>query len=279
MRRKAFTLIELAIALTVIGLMIGASFQAIKAMRERGKVTEAKEQIRAAKDAIMGYALKWPNLPLGSEFQNDLSPVKNNQHPIFYAADTNLATINNDVCAYTTTSLSVVDNGTNPVRTINNVAFVLVHEGANYNMQTALNGSGEVHVYGADKKVDDNTTPVNIVDFYDDIVEWVTLDELQHNVRCSDTPLRIINNYLPSGIVDSPYSATIYVDGNYSTPTLNCVPNSFNGLTYSNYTISGMPASSGTFRIDCSVSADGRDASRAFAITIDPLADSNGTGN
>jgi len=270
MKRKAFTLIELAITLTIIGLIIGGSFQAIEAMRQRDKVIEAKDQIRAAKDLIKGYAVKWPNLPTRTEFQDNLSPVKNNQHAIFYAADTALSTIGNDICAYDTTALKVVDKGVDPERIIDNVAFVVAHEGANHNMQTALSGN-VVNIYGADDKVDDNTTPVNIVDFYDDIVEWVTLDELQYNVRCNDTPLRIINNYLPSGKVGSSYSATIYVDGNYSTPdSHNCVPNSFNGLTYSNYTISGTPSSSGTFYVDCSVSADGRDTSRAFVITIEP---------
>ena len=278
MKRKAFTLIELAIAITIIGIMIGGSFQAVKAMREKGRITEAKEQVKASKDTILGYVARWPNLPSGAEFQNDLSPIKSNQHAIFYASDTALSTINNDVCAYSTTALKVVDNGVIPPRTIDNVAFVVAHEGANYNMQTALNAN-IVNIYAPSTRIDDNTTPVNIVDFYDDIVEWVTLDELQHNVRCSDKPLRIINNYLPTGIVGTSYSANIFVDGNYSAPTShNCAPNSFNGLTYSNYTISGTPASSGTFRIDCSVSADGRDTSRAFAITIDPLADSNGTG-
>ncbi|MDQ1244561.1 MAG: hypothetical protein QG567_1202 [Campylobacterota bacterium] len=217
MRRTAFTLIELAIALTIIGLMIGGSFQAVKAMREKSKVAEAKEQVRASKDAILGYVGKWPNLPSGTEFQDDLSPVKNNQHAIFYASDAVLSTINNDICAYNTTALKIVDNGAVPPRTIDDVAFVVAHEGANYNMQTALNAN-VVNIYAPSAKLDNNATPVNIVDFYDDIVEWVTLDELQRNVDCSQNKLVILNDYaLPRDVNSSAnYLGTpIYADGGF----------------------------------------------------------------
>lgn len=219
MKRKAFTLVELSIVLVIIGLLVGGSFKVMKSMRERAKITEAKDSVLVAKNAILGYVMTYPNLPTSSEFQTDLSPVKNNQHPIFYAADTNLSTINNDICAYNTTSLKVVDNGVTPARVINDVAFVVAHEGADYNMQTALNGSNEVHIYGADDKVDDNTTPVNIVDFYDDIVQWVTLAELQQNVDCSQNRLVIINDYaLPRDINSSSkyIGANIYADGGYA---------------------------------------------------------------
>lgn len=217
MKRTAFTLIELAIALTIIGIMIGGSFQAVKAMREKSKVAEAKEQVRAAKDTILGYVGKWPNLPSTTEFQDDLSPIKNNQHAIFYAPDAVLSTIDNDICAYNTTALKVVDNGVIPPRTIDNVAFVVAHEGANYNMQTARN-INIVNIYAPSTRIDDNTTPVNIVDFYDDIVEWVTLDELQRNVNCSANKLVILNDYaLPRDTNSSAhYLVTpIYADGGF----------------------------------------------------------------
>lgn len=219
MKKKAFTLVELSIVLVIIGLLVGGSFKIMKMMRERAKVQEAKDSVLSAKNAVLGYVMTYPNLPSGNEFQNDLSPIKNNQHPIFYVADTNLSIIDNDVCTYNTTSLKVIDNGVTPARTINDVAFVVVHEGADYNMQTALNGSNEVHIYGAVNQVDDNTTPVDIVDFYDDVVEWVTLAELQQNVDCSQNRLVIINDYaLPRDINSSSnyIGANIYADGGYA---------------------------------------------------------------
>lgn len=276
MKRRAFTLIELAISLTIIGIIIGGSFQAVKAMREKSKITEAKEQIKAAKDAVKGYAIKWPNLPSGNEFDQNLSPVQNNQHAIFYAADTNLSTINNDVCAYGATDLSVVDNGVAPARVINDVAFVLVHEGANYNMQTALDTSvtpNEVNIYGAANQVDDNATPVNIVDFYDDIVEWVTLDELQQNVGCSNKPFRFLNDRLPSGKVGDSYASALYVENNVSVVNINCTASPDYNITFTNPSFSGTPTPSGTALFDCSaseISPGSRTISKKFVITIDP---------
>jgi prepilin-type N-terminal cleavage/methylation domain-containing protein len=279
MKRKAFTLIELAIALTIVGLMIGGSFQAVKAMRERTKVSEAKEQIKAAKDAVMGYVIMYPNLPSNSEFQSDLTPTKSTQHTIFYAADTSLSTINNDICAFNTTNLNVVDNGV----TIPNVAFVLAHESADYNMQTALDTSvtpTEVHIYGASTKVDDNTSPVNIVDFYDDIVEWVTLAELQRNVNCNEKPFGFLNDRLPHGIVNTPYNATLYVENNISSASINCTPTANHNISFTDPNFSGTPNLSGTPIFDCTATEAApatRTTTKQYIITIDADT-SGGTG-
>lgn len=271
MKRTAFTLIELAIALTIIGIIIGGSIQAVKSMREKSKVAEAKEQVRASKDAILGYVGIWPNLPTGTEFQNDLSPIKNNQHAIFYAPDTVLST--NDICAYNTTALKVIDNGVSPLRTIDNVAFVVVHEGANHNMQTVLNGSNEVHIYGASTQVDDNTTPVNIVEQYDDIVEWVTLDELKENVNCNDKPFRFINDRLPHGDYNTSYNATLYVENNVSFVNIVCTPSLNHNINFSDPVFSGIPNSAGTALFSCTAAETSpatRTITKQYIITIDP---------
>jgi prepilin-type N-terminal cleavage/methylation domain-containing protein len=277
-KKRAFTLIELAIAIAIIGILLGGSFQVIKAMKERARVAEAKDQIKAAREAIIGFTITHPNLPTNDDFKNDLSPTRSIQHSLLYIADTTLSTMNNDVCAYSTTNLNLVDNGVEPARVISNVAFVLVHEGANYNMQTTVNTAitpNVVNIYGPDHKGDDNTAIVNIAEHYDDIVGWVTLDELQQNVRCSDTPLRIVNDSLPRGIVGSYYSATIFVDGNYTQASTDCdFINANKGLIYLEPNIGGYPTSSGTVGVGCSVAADDKTVSKIFAITID----TNSTG-
>lgn len=315
MKKKAFTLVELSIVLVIIGLLVGGSFKVMKMMRERAKITEAKESVLAAKNAVLGYVMTYPNLPSDNEFQTDLSPIKNNQHPVFYVSDANLSIVNNDICAYNTTALKVVDNGVTPARTINDVAFVVVHEGADYNMQTALNGSNEVHIYGAVNQVDDNTTPVNIVDFYDDVVEWVTLAELQQNVDCSQNKLVIINDYaLPRDINSSSnyIGANIYADGGFSLAdggdsgtqddyewcledpnnSLNWLnSNTCNGVinivpdcgvaTFSQCTSPLLGSSSnpvsGTYRLNIYVKDKMKTVRKSFSITIDAYT-SSGTG-
>ncbi|MFA6138206.1 MAG: type II secretion system protein [Sulfurimonas sp.] len=220
MQKRAFTLIELAIVLAIIGLILGGSFESIRSMRERNKIAEAKEQVEATKNAIIGYALMWPNLPSNAEFDANISTAGGSQVPIFYAVDANLSNINHDVCAYDTTNLTLVDNSFSPARVIPNVAFVLAHASANYNMQTALDtliSPNEVNIYSPSAKVDDNATPINIAESYDDIVTWMTLSEVQNLVKCSNNSLEIISDSaLPRDINGTNYAgATIYADGGF----------------------------------------------------------------
>ena len=277
MKRAAFTLIELAISLSIIGLMIGGSFQATKALRERTKIAEAKEQIKAATDAVMGYVMLWPNLPSNQEFQTQLSPVTGSVNPLFYAADTTLSTQDNDICAFNTTNLSVVDNSVSPVRTITDVAFVVAHASANYNMQTALIAN-EVHIYAPSEKVDDNTTPVNIVELYDDIVKSVTLAELQQSVNCSDKPFKFLNERLPNGKMGIDYNATLYVENNMSSVTISCLPIQDHNISYNQASTTFSATSPslpipGTALFTCIANETGssdRNVTKQYLITIDP---------
>jgi len=287
MNRKAFTLIELAIVLMVIGLVAGGSFKVLNSMRERNRISEAKAYVNAAVDAVIGDAMEWDNLTDVTNFDQNISPVKGEiisgtlKMPLHYFPDSTL--INNPICAKITTNLNVIDNSVSPARTISNVAFVIAHESANYNMQTALNSSvtpNTVTIYGPNTPADDDITFPNInrpTDEYDDIVKWVTLSELQKDIRCSDSQLRIVNNSLPETNTTLPYSATIVIDGNYSVPTANnCTFNSTytSDFTYNTntHTISSITPSrpTGTAVVNCTFTADGRTVSKPFVITINP---------
>ena len=286
MKRKAFTLIELSIVLTIIGILIGGSFQAFKNMRENAKTAEAKEQIKIARNAILGYVKIWPNLPSTTEFQSDLSPAKNNQNIILYAPDTNLSTLNNDVCAYQTTNLQVIDNGMTPPRIINNVAFVLAHEGANYNMQTSVDTTiipYKVQIYGAGDQVDDNTTSVNRIEIYDDIVDWVTIEELHQNIDCSENMLKILNDpTLPRDIsTHGTYvGAKLYADGGFPFADSDadgevdyewCIEDPTNTVSWLNAnTCNGAL----TFVSDCATATYSRCSSPYLGSTSNPVAGS-----
>ncbi len=282
MNRKAFTLVELAIVLMVIGLLVGGSFKVMKSMRDRNKITEAKNAVNAAVDAVTGDAMEWTSLVTVPNFNQNLSPVKGQtvaagvlKMPLHYFPDNTL--IANPVCSQTVTNLNVIDNSVSPARTISNVAFVVAHESANYNMQTAIDTTSTpnvVTIYGPATTADDSTTYPNInrpTDQYDDIVKWVTLAELQRNVRCNDNPLRIVNNNLPDTDTTLPYNATIVLDGNYTPPTSNSCTSSEPSFSYNNltHTISlSSPRTTGTAVVNCTFTADGRTVSKPFVITI-----------
>jgi prepilin-type N-terminal cleavage/methylation domain-containing protein len=269
MKKNAFTLIELSMVLIIIGLLVGGSFKVFKTMRDKAKVTRAQDDVQAAKNAIVGNTIKNANtLPSSSFFTQNLSPVKNNQHPLFYADDSRLESTN--VCAFTTTRLKVQT----PTRKINSVAFVIASESSNANMQTALK-NGIVRTYNYADKVDDNTSPIDRVQNYDDTVDWVTLAELQQQSGCANHPLQILNNSLPSTDTESSihYHATIYVDGNYSTPTIECTfSDSKFSFSDSNAKIThnATPSSTDTVKVTCTARADGRNVTKIFVITVNP---------
>jgi prepilin-type N-terminal cleavage/methylation domain-containing protein len=284
MKRRAFTLIELAISLTVIGLVIGGSFQAIKAMRERNSISEAKDAVKAAKDAVIGDALAFGNLGSSANFDQNLSPLKailvsgNLKRSLFYFHDTALEGIE-AICSQTTTNLSVVDNGVSPVRTITDVAFVLAHESANRNIQTNIDTSvtpNVVNIYGRSTAVDDNTNVPNInrvSDEYDDIVKWVTLDELKRILECKRPS--ILNTSLPDDFNNTTsYNAQIFFDGNSTSPLGSCIytPTSVNYTNANNYIISnsGSTNSAGTVLVNCNYQDGTVDINKSFTITIHP---------
>ena len=221
MNRKAFTLVELAIVLMVVGLLVGGSFKVIKLMRERNKVTEAKDAVKAAKDATIGFAMEWVDLPTPTEFTNDLSPSKGvSEGDIFYFTDPQLAN-GADVCSFPSTNLNVtIFNSGILTRTVNNVAFVIAARSANNNMQTAVAGNSPyiIRIDDPSATVDRNNSDfLRASDEYDDIVKWVTLPELHNLVNCLDHKLVITNdNALPRDINHTAYvGANIFADGGF----------------------------------------------------------------
>ncbi len=286
--RKAFTLIELSIVLTIIGLIIGGSFKVLKIQRENAKTTRAKDDVKAAKEAIVGYALANNNrLPSVAYFNQNLSPTQNNQHQLFYTYEYNLRVAN--ICAATNTEVSLSIYKVNPnnlkqeklSKTIKNVAYFLASEGSNSVMQTASTTSGtKINV-----KVHAPYFFVNGFN-YDDVSDWMTLSQLQERVGCSNNALRIVNTSLPSTDVDNSvnYTAQLVLDGNYSTPTSSsCSFSPTNHFIYSQNDFSikhtSTASTAGVVAVNCQISADGKTVNKMFAITINPSTSTNSNSN
>jgi len=280
MKKSAFTLIELSIVLVIIGLLVGGSFKVLKIMRERAQVTRAQDDVKAAVETVVGNSAKNADtLPSVTFFNQNLSPVKDNQHPLFYANDADLEAT--DICSFTATHLSVVT----PSRTISDVAFVIASESSNHNMQTAKKDDGggdfSVHTYKYEKKVDDNTSPVNIVENYDDIVQWVTLAQLQRDLQCSQKPLHFLNTSLPTANVGEDYSATLYVENNVTDVSITCDRDSDMGIDFSDPSFSGTPTTSGTNHWECTASESSpgtRSITKQYVITINSVVGGSGGG-
>ena len=75
MKKSAFTLVELSIVLIILGLLVGGSFKVLQIMRERAQTTRAQDDVKVAKEAIIGNAIvNSKTLPDGTFFKN-ISPL------------------------------------------------------------------------------------------------------------------------------------------------------------------------------------------------------------
>ena len=61
--KKGFTLIEIAIALVIIGLLLGMGTKMIGPLMVRAKTTETNDILNAAVESVVGYALVNKKLP------------------------------------------------------------------------------------------------------------------------------------------------------------------------------------------------------------------------
>ena len=216
MERRAFTLVELAMVLIVVGLLIGGGFKTMQILSKRAKTAETKQILSAAKEAVTGFAQTHGYLPNETEFS---SLVKQNRDswgkPLFYTTDS--ALINDDICRYRSTQLRIRGD-----ESVDNVAFVIVSGGGNYNMQTARIGN-EVKIYKQEKpNIDDNRTAhgdsVSRSEPYDDLAEWMTLQQLRIAMGCKSGQIEIITPELPKAYENHGYRASLSFEGGVPYP-------------------------------------------------------------
>ena len=225
-KNKGFTLIELAIILVIIGILVSLGVALIGPLTKRAKYIESKEIVDAATESVIGYGASNRRLPTTAEFPGAVRNPKDAwTKTLYYVVDANLTTIptgtTDAICGRKTTAITVryctnVDCST--YNDIPNVAFVIISGADNYNIQTH-NISNMVTVYEVDTpNIDDYHADMNRPEPYDDIVKWVTLDELRIKAGCVGPQLKILNNELPYGFQGSPYSAVVYADGGVPFP-------------------------------------------------------------
>lgn len=216
MNRKAFTLVELSIVILLIGMLLAGGSSGMQWLTKLTQNIESEDIIKANKDAVISFGTNSKVLPDGTQILtlgNQNSDTWGNDVSYYY--DANL-TLSNNICNKQTTSLSVIKcpdlTCATPTQTINNVAFILVSDGYNNISQTTLL-TGDLKVY--DNSVEVGGNP------YDDLVSWMTIDELRVKSSCNRERLLILNNELPYGYTGSTYITEIYAQGGIAyTPDL-----------------------------------------------------------
>lgn len=220
---RGFTILGIAMLLVIIGALIGIGAEIVGTLTKRAKIIETKKLTDAALEALASYGASGNTLPATGSFS---SAVKNPNdawtRSFYYILDTKLTdTAVGGICGRKTTNLTVKvcpDSGcSTPTSTISNVAFIVLSGGENYNNQTAgtqaVSSATTVNVYNVDVAIDNYTSDINSAVSYDDIVKWVTLDELRIKAGCSVPQLRVVNNELPRGYKNNAYSAKVFGDG------------------------------------------------------------------
>ena len=216
--QKGFTLIEIAIVLVIVGLLLGMGASMIGPLTRRAKVAETKELINSAVESVISYVATTGSLPDSATFPTIVrKPNDVWSNSLNYIYDTNLTS---NICGRTSTAITInecFDVGCTTPVTINDVAFLIVSGGENFNNQTEGDpaATGTINVYTLDLGVDGYAGDESTTEPYDDIVKWITIRELTAKVDCSGSELRILNNELPRGTegVAYPYSATVFAEG------------------------------------------------------------------
>ena len=221
--RDGFTLIELALVMVVVGLLVGLGANMVSTLTRNYKYTQTRGIIDAAIETGIGYGAGNNAIPDPQTFKTEVTEFADAfKKDLLYLPDTNLYSSGTDICNRGTTNTRVLlcpDSVCgSPTNTIDNVAYVVASGAANFNLQTTSVGAGgifTVKVYEQDlANIDDYSADGTTLDHYDDIVKWVTLNELKTKAGCLGAPLKILNNELPTGSVTTGlFSATIYANG------------------------------------------------------------------
>jgi len=278
---RGMTLIEIAIVLVIIGIVIGLGAAMVGPLTKRAKINDTKEIVNADVESVISFAASNRRLPVptGTEFTNNVrNPNDAWTKPLYYIIDTNpnttlsvIPTGSSDaICGRRTTTYTICRDALCTTN-IQNVAFIVASGAENFNLQTGIQAGGVggcpagqtcVRVYDVDTAgIDDCTIAANCPNYpvallinrpeaYDDIVKWVTLDELRTKIGCQGAPLKILNNELPAGTTTS-YNAILYADGGVPFATS---PNTYKWCV--NTLPTGLTQTGGIIQPDCSSVAE-----------------------
>ncbi|MBI4826438.1 MAG: prepilin-type N-terminal cleavage/methylation domain-containing protein [Nitrospirae bacterium] len=232
MKNKGFSLVELSIAIVIVGILIAMGMKMLVPLVERTKRSATRETVDAAVEAVIGFAETNGRLPSDLEFPG---LVRNSKdvwgNDLIYLHDVNLE-VADSVCARNTTDISLRtcgDSGCSSYETTSDIAFLVLSAGSNQNVQTDT-ATVPVKVYTLGLSgIDDYASGLNRAEAYDDIVERVVLSELRVKAGCLGSLLNILTLEIPSGFVLSNYMTNIFASGGVPWADDNASPGDDDG--------------------------------------------------
>lgn len=234
--KKGFTLIELAIVMIIVGLLLTIGMSMIGPLTKRAKLIEARENIKAAKEAVVGWTVKNGFLPADIASTGGKN-IDSWGKEIAFIRAAEIDAVTENVCrtigANNRTNLNVCLNGDCAAQLVQNVAFVVASGSDNYNIQTWTSAGGAcpvgetcVLIYTTDTPTIDDCTDAGScptaatqandpdrLETYDDVVQYVSLDEIRASMGCSQPLVVTSPATLPDGEEDSFYSYSVQGTG------------------------------------------------------------------
>lgn len=230
---KGFTLVELAIVLVIIGMLVMLGASIVGPLTRRAQLSTTRDVVKAAKEAYLSYAVKTGYVPncmatAASECPvcatscaattNPWSEVGAKSvdaytHNLVYYAAPELRGSGRDACSVGTTTLQVEDCQSGTCITRSNVAFIIYSTGQDANGQcSGASGTSLVKTpdFGYLAPCTTSATPTYN---YDDVVQYVSLDEIRSARGCPQ-PLTVTSpTVLAQGEEDSYYSNSLQAVG------------------------------------------------------------------
>ncbi len=221
---KGFTLIELAMVLVVIGLLLGLGAGLLGPLTKRGKLIESREAVKAAKEAVQGYAVKNGYLPANLEAAGAKRLDAWGRDISFYRAS---EISSGNACGVNSTAIQVYECTSNDCSTYNiksNIAFIVYSMGDDGNgSNTGTSSPFYIRIQGSPY------TDAGRDYQYDDIAAYVSLDEIRSLRGCPQSLVITSPTILISGEEDSFYSYSLQATG--GMPPYNWTGTGGSGLT------------------------------------------------
>lgn len=256
LKEGGFTLVEIAMVLVVIGILLSIGAGLIGILSKRAKFNESREIVKAAREAVIGYAISNKKLPAAlSDTGARTADAWANSLDYYWSTNLSGAVVN--LCTTQPSPyLTVTDNRTSPATIKNNVVVLILSRGDNGASETGTTSPFTVNEQS---------------DTYNDIVEYIDISLLREKVCHS---FRITTDSLPSGTEEIAYPPTTQLEATDGTaPYTWSVPSGLPpGLSLSAAgAITGMPTTDGSYNFTVQVSDNElRTSSKSLTITINP---------
>lgn len=188
---RAFTLVEMAMVLIIIGLIVGGSAKIFATLSKNSKVTQTTQKMERLAATIEGFALSYHRLPTLKEYEElALKHQDGWGKRIVYIPEKELMH-KNRLCQSNATQLHHQEGDA----LVRNLAFILLSSGANRNRQTRFSQEDGAVLesakfgYEADFYRDD----VDRKEPFDDIIMERTLFGLKSQIGCESKQLKILS--------------------------------------------------------------------------------------